>query len=413
MEISNHLIIVFLFCMTCCFASPTPALLPPSRDAFYDRPQGYQSAALGTILRHRLAPAPFAKYKGQPKNVKATYQFLFRTTDSVGRPDVAVTTIVVPENANGSQLLSFQPAYDSAYNDCSPSYQFLTGATANTTGSIDELGAIAPLLAKGIILNIPDYEGLQATYSAGIGEGQAVLDSIRAALSSGKYTGVSPNATLAMWGYSGGSFASQWASELQPTYAPELIFAGTAAGGLTPNLTSVFLTINDTPAAGLAIAAILGLSKAYSNLSDYLDTHLITSKAATFRMGNHRCFEADGEEYANQNLSDYFRNGQKFLSAPVPASIVNIAGILGRHGPPQQPLYLYKAVYDEISNITDSDKLMEQYCAQGVSVQYVRSHKGTHEEEFVLGAPGAIKFVEFVMGGGKVSPGCTTMNVNT
>jgi hypothetical protein len=47
-----------------------------------------------------------------------------------------------------------------------------------------------------------------------------------------------------MWGYSGGSLATEWAAELQPTYAPELNFAGAALGGLVPNITSVLKTIN-------------------------------------------------------------------------------------------------------------------------------------------------------------------------
>ena len=416
MAFLTHLITVFMLCSVCFSGQPlagsTTELPPPSQDPFYLRPQGFEKAKPGTILRHRLSPAPLAKYNGQPSNVKATYQLLYRSTNSIGNPEVAVTTIVVPEDADPTKLLSFQSAYDSADNDCSPSYQFLQGAAANTTGSVDELGFIAHLLSRGWIVNIPDYEGLLAAYSAGVGAGFATLDSVRAALRSSQFTGIDSQARLAMWGYSGGSFASNWASELQPSYAPELRFVGTAAGGLTPNLTSVFLTINDSPAAGLAIAGILGLAKAYFNLSEYLDTHLVKSTASAFRMGNHECFMQDGRQYANQNLSDYFVDGEQFLTRPVPSSVVNIAGILGRHGPPAMPLYLYKAVHDEISPIADTDKLVQEYCAQGVDVQYIRIHKGDHEEVAVSGLSGAMTFLEHVMSGGEVKKGCNTTNTN-
>lgn len=69
------------------------------------------------------------------------------------------------------------------------------------------------------------------------------MDSIRAILSSGLGLEASC-AKYALWGYSGGALASEWAAELQVQYAPELNFAGVALGGLTPNVTSVLLTVN-------------------------------------------------------------------------------------------------------------------------------------------------------------------------
>ena len=49
-----------------------------------------------------------------------------------------------------------------------------------------------------------------------------MLNSIRAALKSGKITNIKDDAKVVMWGYSGGSLASGWAAALQPSYAPEL-----------------------------------------------------------------------------------------------------------------------------------------------------------------------------------------------
>ncbi len=387
------------------------SLEPPSQDPFYDCPEGIGKLLPGTIIRHRESIAPLAKYQGQPTNVKVTYQLLYRTEDSFNCPVCAVSTIVVPENADFTKMISYQAVYDSANNDCSPSYQFLKGASANTTGSVEELGFIALLLKNRWVISIPDYEGLTAAFECGYLEGHAVLDSVRAALASGPLTGIAPNATYAMWGYSGGSFSTNWASELQPTYAPELSFVGAAAGGLTPNLTSTFLTLNEQLYAGLAATAIVGLAKQYTKLSDYLDTHLVASTASAFLNAEHECFAQAGKQFAYQNLDKYFIDGSKFYTDPVVASVVN-AMELGKHGPPQMPLYFYKAVHDEISPIADTDALVQTYCEEGVSVEYVRNSKGTHEQESVYGAPGAVKFLERVMDGGPAKLGCSVHNVS-
>lgn len=389
------------------------SLTPPSEDPFYDCPKNQLSQPPGSIIRHRVSLNPLGKYDGLPTNVKQTYQLLYVTSDIFSNPTRAVTTIVVPEKADFTKLISYQAAYNSANVDYGPSYQFLQGATKNTTGAIDELEFIATLLGSSWTVNIPDYEGLDAAYEAGLATSHAVLDSVRAALQSESITGIFKNATYAMWGYSGGSYASQWAAELQSSYAPDLSFVGTAVGGTTPNLTSVYLTINGQPYAGLNVVSILGLSKQYANFSRYLDTHLISSKASEFRYGERKCFLDVIKKFANKNVSHYFTDGESFLYDTVCKSVLENSGLLCRHGTPQMPLYIYKAVHDEISPIADTDALVKQYCAEGLDVQYVRDHKGNHEHEAAWGAPRALAFLEYVMGGYMVQPGCNITNVGT
>lgn len=157
-----------------------------------------------------------------PFQAKAAYQLLYRTADSLGDAAAAVTTIIVPGNANTSIVLSCQFATDAAWANCAPSYTIQLGSSPNNGGSggVETLFVIAAL-NQGWIVNLPDYEGLQAAFTSGIQAGQATLDSVRAALSSGNLTGISSEAEYQMWGYSGGSLASEWAAELQPSYAPD------------------------------------------------------------------------------------------------------------------------------------------------------------------------------------------------
>jgi len=66
---------------------------------------------------------------------------------------------------------------------------------------------IAEALSRGWWVNVPDFEGPLASFGAGVQEGHATLDSVRAVLSAG--LGVDMDSRYAMWGYSGGSLASE------------------------------------------------------------------------------------------------------------------------------------------------------------------------------------------------------------
>ena len=83
--------------------------------------------------------------------------------------------------------------------------------------------------------------------------GHGTLDSIRAILQSGNFTGVDEDAQVAMWGYSGGSLASGWAAALQPHYAPELEdnLIGAALGGFVTNITATAEATDGKLLAGL------------------------------------------------------------------------------------------------------------------------------------------------------------------
>jgi hypothetical protein len=130
-------------------------------------------------------------------------------------------------------VVNYQVAEDSGGEiNCAPSYTLQTGSDSKYagTGGI-EAALIAAALNQGWIVNSPDWEGPKSTFVDGFGAGQATLDSIRAALASESITGVSPQAKIQLWGYSGGALASEWASELQKSYAPETPIIGMALGG--------------------------------------------------------------------------------------------------------------------------------------------------------------------------------------
>ncbi|KAL1617911.1 hypothetical protein SLS56_010751 [Neofusicoccum ribis] len=401
-------------------------LVPPSQDPFYQQPDNISSYEPGAVIRSRQVSNSLEPFIPLPANVsiQSVHQYLYRTTDSLGDAVAAATTILVPYNADPSKLLSYQIAYDSANPDCSPSYTLRNGTAegglggivgSNSTLSIDTpFASIAASLNQGWYIVTSDYEGLKAQFVAGLMAGYATLDSVRVALSEGPALGLSPQAKYAMWGYSGGSLASEWAAELQASYAPELKFEGAALGGLIANVTAVAVTINATPFAGLGFAGIAGLAKAYPNLTQYLDEYLLPEKAAEFyEIGSH-CLVGDIIEGANKDLYSYFVNGDQSLSEPVPTSVLNIAGQMGVYGTPQMPLYIYHANGDEISPATETDQYVAEFCDKGgVTIEYYKNLFGEHATEEILGSANALGWVADRLEGKPVDSigSCTTENV--
>lgn len=390
--------------------------LPPSKDPWYSAPSGYENTEPGTVLRLRPAPGNLTGIIG---NSSATYNILYRTTDSQYRPTWAVTTLLVPELGrnstsalffNQSALLSYQVPYDSADVDTGPSY------TLYTTEASAPYGAA---LGLGLFVSIPDYEGPLASFTAGVISGHATIDSIRAVLSLG--LGLNTTAPrVALWGYSGGALASEWASELAVQYAPDLsdTIVGAAIGGLTPNITSVLETINGKNSAGLAPSAILGLTSQYPDVQRYLISQLKTEgpyNRTGFLAARKYTLAEAGIAYTGQDIGEYFKDGLEIFREPRVAAIVNRDGIMGYHGVPQWPIFAYQAINDEVSKVAETDALIERYCQIGANILYERNTVGSHSEEAYYSIAPAVTWLASVLTGTYADvyndEGCTIRNV--
>ncbi|KAH8881306.1 LIP-domain-containing protein [Thozetella sp. PMI_491] len=382
--------------------STTP--LPPSEDPWYTAPDEFECEAPGTVLRMRKAPGNITSVVN---NTAAVWNILYRTTDSHYKPTWAVTTLYVPKKPNPKALLSYQVAYDSVVLDDSPSYKVYGGKLA-------DLAIWSPVLGSGWFLNVPDYEGPNASFTAGVLSGHATIDSVRAVLSVKKKLGIDKDVKYALWGYSGGGLASEWAAELQVQYAPELSFAGAALGGLTPNISSVLLSINGSAAAGLAPSSILGATTQYPKVRDLIVSKLKTTgpyNATTFLSALTTPVSQSARIFAFQPIDQYFVNGLADLFTPAVLKVVHSDGVMGYHGVPEMPLYVYKAVKDEVSVVADTDALVTRFCGVGVDVNYQRNSIGGHSDEGTNGAYGAFDFLSSVLAGTYNTTGCTVANV--
>ncbi|CAO3690933.1 unnamed protein product [Umbelopsis ramanniana] len=386
------------------------AAVQPENDAFYTPPSGYENAALGSILRTRPVPNSLAAFSLLPQNIAAAYQILYRTSDSSGNAQATVTTVIEPHNANASRVLSYQVAEDSAWEACAPSYVLQKGSSLSGVATQAELLVMDAALSRGWYVVTPDYEGPNASFTAGLQAGHATLDSIRAVLASKNVTGVNPNADVALWGYSGGALASGWAAELQPTYAPELRILGAALGGTPVDLNATLNAVNKGPFVGLVPAGILGLASQYPELAAYVDSVLIPSKKANFYKAKSQCLAADIIQFLGQDFNSYV-NTTNFLNNPIAVKVLN-ENHMGQYVP-KIPLHMYHAINDEIVPFAPAKALYTQYCSQGANIQFVADELSEHVILLITGAADAILWLQDRFNGVTVAPGCSNRTTAT
>ncbi|KIH89847.1 lipase 1 precursor [Sporothrix brasiliensis 5110] len=383
--------------------------IAPTEDPWYTAPYEFGNEAPGTILRVRPAPGNLSAITG---NCSSAWNILYRTTDSRYLPTWAVTTLFVPfanttTGRNGS-LLSYQIPYDSVSLDASPSYALYAGVDVDISES----------LGKGWFVSVPDYEGPLASFTAGVLSGHATIDSIRAVLRGAARFDLPGNTSYAMWGYSGGALASEWAAELAVQYAPELHFSGAALGGLTPNVTSVLYSVYNSVEAGLVPPAILGISNQFPDVYQYILSRLKTEgpyNKTGFLATKTYSLSQNIATYALQNISEYFEGGLQDIFSPQAQQVIHSDGLMGYHGVPQMPLYVYKAIKDEVSPINDTDALVERFCGVGVNINYDRNTNGGHSAEGTNGRDGAITWLNSIFDGSFATSanatGCFVQNV--
>ncbi|KAI1170212.1 LIP-domain-containing protein [Nemania sp. FL0916] len=366
--------------------------LPPSRDPWYCAPEGFETATPGTVLRLRIAPGNLIT--DILKNAaSAAYNILYRTTDSHDQPTWAVTTLFIPTTtlfmtpSEKKALVSYQFAYNSACVDTSPSYGFY-GALSQPVPSLNipaSTDLLIQLLEKGWIVNSPDHEGPSAAFGASIQAGHATLDALRAVVNvTDNMTGLGLGSlSIAMWGYSGGSMATEAAAELQGAYAPDLSesISGAVIGGLPDNISADFDLFNKTPLAGNLVSFILGVSAQYPAALAYVRSRLKPETTDEFLAARGMTTGAVIRLFASRDIYGYFIGGAADLQAPPLKRVYERECRLGHYGLPKMPMFLYKAVGDEFCPISRTEELVSRFCDASVELTFERNTVGGHVSE--------------------------------
>lgn len=403
-------LLLWVAAVSAILVKPTPA----SEDSFYHPPANISDYKNGDIIGWRPAPAKIRSIYF-PVNVKNAWQLQVRSENSHGEAQQIVTTILEPYDADPKKLLSYQAAQDSASINCSPSYSMLFNAPMDTIVLQAEMVLMQTALAKGWYLVVPDYEGNQGAFTAGIQSGQATLDSLRAALNSEDLSGIDPQAKAAFWGYSGGTIASGWAASLQPKYAPELKenLIGCAVGGWVTNITLTAEATDGTLFAGLIPNALNGLLSEYPSLNDALKEEIKSSKIQAFLMAKDYCLPESALKYLFtkffSGIGKWAKRGWDVFDNPqVLEVITNNTAALSPDGPiPEIPMFVFHGKADEVVPFSGAQRGYDNYCKWGInSFEFAISKTTGHILEVIEGSGAALVWLEKMFNGEKPVEGC-------
>ncbi|HEV2369019.1 MAG TPA: lipase family protein, partial [Acidimicrobiales bacterium] len=232
-------------------------------------------------------------------------------------------------------------------------------------------------LSQDDIVTIPDFEGTSLAWMAGRQSGYGSLDAIRATES---YLGIGPATKVGLSGYSGGSVAADWASELAPAYAPSLNLVGVAEGGIPANYFDHFAYIDGTAEYSAAIPGeLLGLSRAYGvNLTNYLSPYgrkVVQAESSV-------CIASVFGKY-DVTIRDLMLPAYRDLAHVAPFSSLlgdQTMGTARTH--PREPLLMAVGNVDGKGDgamvAADVKALARRYCREGVPVDYQEYPGASH-----------------------------------
>ncbi|WP_370247298.1 lipase family protein [Nocardioides sp.] len=339
--------------------APRVGATNPDTDPFYRSGRDLRGLAPGTILRSRRVT--LAALTLVPTGVTAT-QVLYRTTDQIGRPALAVATIIRPRAARAHRLVSYQTFYDGLAGRCAPSY-YLQGGTPPLASGVIDAALLTSYLSLGYTVVTADYETTEHHYTAGQGSGRATLDGIRAALH--RLDARPARTRVAMVGYSGGAIASAFAAEQAARYAPELDLVGTAVGGPPVSLAHTLRYIDGSPTwTGTLPYALVGLARGFGV---DLRPHLTPLGRTEFADAGRGCLNPVGV----YGMTDLFKARDPYAIPVLRRMLATVT--MGRTAP-DHPVLLgvgnYDGRGDGVMIARDTRRLAASYCARGTRTQF-------------------------------------------
>lgn len=347
------------------WAAPTQG---PSGIAFYTAPASVPAGSNGDLISYRATTVDLGT---DAPGVKA-WKVMYRSTDSLGAPNVVTGTVLVPTKMWGNifearPIVSYAVGTHGLAQGCAPSLQLEQGTDYETAN-------IKAALNAGYAVLVTDYQGYTTgatpTYLAGASQGNAVLDIVRAA-SQVPSSGVSATAKTAIWGYSQGGQSAAWAAQRQASYAPKVNLVGVAAGGVPGDFLTTAHYLDGANGASFLFGGIIGLSTQYPAAIPLNDLANATGKAAIAR-GKQQCVFESLFDLMNHDLSEFTVGNQSLdqLLTALPAAKQAVqAQDLGTDKV-SVPLYQYHGQADEFIPLAQAVSLKKKYCAKFSNVTF-------------------------------------------
>jgi len=240
---------------------------------------------------------------------------------------------------------------------------------------------------------VPDFEGPDLHWVAGHESGWSALDGIRATES---YLGMTSTQKVGLFGYSGGSIAGEWASELAPTYAPELNIVGTAIGGIPVHLAHNLRYVNGSDTwSGVMPAVLVSLGRAFGiKINKFASAY---GKQVMAQVHD-QCIGSFNGNYPGLRIQQLVKpKYHAFLKVRPFVRIINSL-IMGRApGHPLMPMFMgvgnADGTGDHVMIAKDVQGLAHEYCGEGVPVQLKVYDGAEHSQAGLQFFPEAMSFL--------------------
>ena len=307
---------------------------------------------------------------------------MYRSEDAKGAPVAVTGTYLEPSNPWTGQgarpLVAAAVGTHGQGDQCAPSKLFNTGIEYQFPTDVMvgyESIWVNTLLLNGIAVVVTDYEGLGTpgdhTYVNREAEAHAVLDSVRAAQQL-------PNASIpadgpvGLWGYSQGGGAAAAATELKPSYAPELDLKGTYAGAPPADLAATLQQVDGTFLTGVIGYALNGILAQYPEVQPLLDAEINDRGRQMLAATKNQCVAESGLQFGFQQSSSFTNSGES-LSA-VLARLPMAQAILDEQKigklTPESPVLIQHGRSDDIVPFGQGQQLARDWCGKGATVQF-------------------------------------------
>ncbi|HET7666905.1 MAG TPA: lipase family protein, partial [Mycobacterium sp.] len=288
-------------------------------------------------------------------------------------------------------LVSYQCAIDAVAGRCFPSYALRRGAKALGALAQFEFFLVAAALAEGWAVSVPDHEGPKGMWGAPYQPGYHIVDGVRAALRYERL-GLSPEAPVGLWGYSGGGLATAWAAEVSGSYAPELNIVGAVLGSPVADLGHAFRRLNGSFYSGLPGMVVAALTQVYPELDRIIQEHATDEgKAMLLRIQKMTTAHAVLRFIGMDMGTMVNRPLEQILQTPEVQHVFDCIK-LGT-AVPTPPVLVVQAVHDRIVSVDDIDDLTHTYQSGGASVTYHRDKFSEHMLLHPMSAPMTLRWL--------------------
>jgi len=378
------------------------SIIGPSGLAFYTPPSPLPTGNHGDLISYRKTAITLP---GAPAVYSWTIMYL--STDATGKANAVTGTVLVPKKIwswwSRRPIISYAVGTHGLCQSCAPSIKLAEGTDY-------EISNIVRALNKNYAVLISDNPGYTTddipTYMAGIAQGHAVLDIVKAA-SQVPYSTLSSRAEVAVWGYSQGGQSASFAGQLQPSYTPDMNLVGVAAGGVPADFFDVAEYLDGNNGSGFLLATVIGLWSQYPE-GIPLETLVNSTGELAIQKGLSTCVFEALFAFMNTSLSTYVEGGpslDELLSIPSVHETL-LEQDLGNSSM-DVPLFLYHGTSDEFIPLEQSLKLKEKYCGLGVKTTYM-VFPGEHITTQFQAAPYVLSWIEDRFDGRSAECTCDT-----